>query len=141
MENTKTYTEFKEEQRQKFEALPIQYFLSENIETICKKMEVASPKDLIKIGGFGVMKKSNKYLINNYLLDKQKEFQKLMQSDEFALNAFKYELANHEFVITYDYEDALDALELEYSELDSRLLNLLKKAKEQYLKEFDEYSY
>ncbi|HDK5688958.1 TPA: hypothetical protein PTC43_002520, partial [Staphylococcus pseudintermedius] len=57
-----------------------------------------------------------------------------MQSDEFALNAFKYELANHEFVITYDYEDALDALELEYSELDSRLLNLLKKAKEQYLK-------
>ncbi|ENI5451034.1 hypothetical protein ABZG92_000871, partial [Staphylococcus pseudintermedius] len=52
MENTKTYTEFKEEQRQKFEALPIQYFLSENIETICKKMEVASPKDLIKIGGF-----------------------------------------------------------------------------------------
>ncbi|ENI5452757.1 hypothetical protein ABZG92_002704, partial [Staphylococcus pseudintermedius] len=49
--------------------------------------------------------------------------------------------ANHEFVITYDYEDALDALELEYSELDSRLLNLLKKAKEQYLKEFDEYSY
>ncbi|HCT0310951.1 TPA: hypothetical protein LQN95_002486 [Staphylococcus pseudintermedius] len=86
------------------------------------------------------MKKSDKYLINNYLSDKQEEFQKLMQSDEFAFNAFKYELANHEFVITYDYEDALDALELEYSELDSRLLDLLKKAKEQYLKEFEEYN-
>ncbi|HCT0719368.1 TPA: hypothetical protein LQO55_002710, partial [Staphylococcus pseudintermedius] len=48
--------------------------------------------------------------------------------------------ANHEFVITYDYEHALDALELEYSGLDARLLSLLKKAKEQYLKEFEEYN-
>lgn len=118
MKTLKTYTEFKKEQQKKFEALPIQYFLNESIEVICEKMAVDSPKDLIKIGGFGVMKKS----------------------DKFAFNAFKYELANHEFVITYDYEDALDALELEYSELDSRLLDLLKKAKEQYLKEFEEYN-
>ncbi|MDE9903668.1 hypothetical protein O0H36_02050 [Staphylococcus pseudintermedius] len=140
MKTLKTYTEFKKEQQKKFEALPIQYFLNESIEVICEKMAVDSPKDLFKIAGFGIMKKSDKYLLNNYLSDKQEEFQKLMQSDEFAFNAFKYELANHEFVITYDYEHALDALELEYSGLDARLLSLLKKAKEQYLKEFEEYN-
>ncbi|EGQ3928198.1 hypothetical protein I0618_002711, partial [Staphylococcus pseudintermedius] len=58
MKTLKTYTEFKEEQRQKFEALPIQYFLNESIEVICEKMAVDSPKDLFKIAGFGVMKKS-----------------------------------------------------------------------------------
>ncbi|ELH1732505.1 hypothetical protein RP118_002744 [Staphylococcus pseudintermedius] len=101
MENTKTYTEFKEEQRQKFEALPIQYFLSENIETICKKMEVASPKDLIKIGGFGVMKKieiehgENARIIFNY----------------FAIENDKLFLAFYEPIYYVDLDDYLNNTE------------------------------
>jgi hypothetical protein len=54
---------------------------------------------------------------------------------------FLYELANHEYCITYDLEDTLDALALTVDEInaDPRLLHGLEKALKQYLKDTESY--
>ena len=54
---------------------------------------------------------------------------------------FLYELGNHEYCITYDLEDTLDAVGLTVDEInaDKRLLCGLKKALSQYLKDTKNY--
>ena len=53
---------------------------------------------------------------------------------------FLSELANHEYCITYDLEDTLNALGFTIEEInaDKRLLHGLKKAKQDYLKHCEE---
>ena len=50
--------------------------------------------------------------------------------DQFLFDMFNYELGNHEYVITYDVEDTLDALGLTVEEVNNnpRLLKALNKA-------------
>ena len=54
---------------------------------------------------------------------------------------FLYELANHEYCITYDLEPTLAALQLTEDEVlnDDRLLNGLKLAKAEYLRSVEDY--
>ena len=54
---------------------------------------------------------------------------------------FIYELANHEYCITYDLEETLNALGLSVEEInaDERLLHGLNKAIEDYLKTNTDY--
>jgi hypothetical protein len=59
----------------------------------------------------------------------------ISKDDEFVYNMFLYELANHEYCITYDLEPTLCACGLDEDEVsrDERLLGLLKKAIADYL--------
>lgn len=61
--------------------------------------------------------------------------------DGYIYQMFLYELANHEYCITYDYEDTFDALGLTVDEInaDKRLLHGLKKATREYLKHCEDY--
>ena len=61
--------------------------------------------------------------------------------DGIIKDMFLYELANHEYCITYDLEDTLDALALTVDEInaDPRLLHGLEKALKQYLKDTESY--
>ncbi len=61
--------------------------------------------------------------------------------DGFICDMFLYELANHEYCITYDLEDTLDALDLTADEIndDERLLHGMKKAIKLYIANCDEY--
>lgn len=54
---------------------------------------------------------------------------------------FLAELADHEFCITYDYEDTFNALGLTAEEInaDKRLLRGLQKAERDYLKHCEDY--
>lgn len=56
--------------------------------------------------------------------------------DGFIYDMFLEELANHEYCITYDYDETLDSLDLTYEEVkkDNRLLHGLQKATKAYLK-------
>lgn len=61
-----------------------------------------------------------------------------MKDDEYLYLGLLYELANHEFIITYDPEPALDALGLTLEDLeDERIARIYKKAKTDYLKNYD----
>lgn len=55
--------------------------------------------------------------------------------DDFVYNMFLYELGNHEYCITYDLEPTLAACGLDEDDVlqDERLLQLLNKAKHDYL--------
>ena len=59
--------------------------------------------------------------------------------DGFIYDMFLYELANHEYCITYDLEDTLDALHLtaEQVNADKRLHHGLSKAIKNYLKNYE----
>ncbi len=58
----------------------------------------------------------------------------------FIYDMFLYELANHEYCITYDLEETLDALDLtmEQIEADKRLTHGLKTDVRDYLKNAEE---
>lgn len=57
----------------------------------------------------------------------------------YIYQMFLAELADHEFCITYDYEDTFNALELTVEEInaDKRLLRGLQKAERDYLKHYE----
>ena len=59
--------------------------------------------------------------------------------DGFIYDMFYYELANHEYCITYEYDETFDALGLTEEQVvaDKRLLHGLKKAEKDYLKDCD----
>ena len=63
----------------------------------------------------------------------------LMKDDKFVMDMFSYELANHEYCITYDYEPTLAACGLDLQDVgnDLRLKKLLSKAEKEYLKGCD----
>ncbi|MCM1220789.1 MAG: hypothetical protein NC548_40490 [Lachnospiraceae bacterium] len=59
----------------------------------------------------------------------------------YIYDMFLYELANHEYCITYDLEETLDALGITVDEVnaDKRLLHGLQKARKAYLKNCNDY--
>ena len=65
----------------------------------------------------------------------------ITSDDDFVCQMFLYELANHEYCITYDLEPTLDACGLTEDEIlkDQRLAGLLKKAKTDYLERSAEW--
>ena len=73
----------------------------------------------------------------NTLSKHDKEMIKLFENDEFLQSAFEYELANHEYIITYDISDTLRSLGItlkEYQE-NERYQNIMKVAISNYKKE------
>ena len=75
----------------------------------------------------------------------KKEMQDAIAADKtgdgFIYEMFLYELANHEYCITYDYEETFDALSLTEKQVnaDKRLLHGLEKARKKYLKNSNDY--
>ena len=61
-----------------------------------------------------------------------------MKNDKFLFQAFRYELGNHEFCITYDPEDTLRTLGLELKDIEEegRIQNIYEKARSDYIKRF-----
>lgn len=91
----------------------------------------------IGYGGFMLKSRVNDYIKMNQDLEDEKA--ELMKNDEFLYQMFRYELANHEYCITYNIDSALDALGLTYKDVeeDERLYNALIRAKKDYLDSVD----
>lgn len=91
-------------------------FSEEQFNEMCKELGI-EPKDakekLYRIGSIGgfVLKDRNDAL--KELLNKNTaELEKAMKDEDFVFDAFNYELSNHEYIVTYDATDALEALGL-----------------------------
>ena len=94
----------------------------------------------IGCGGFIRKKDSEKF---TGLFDKHnKEMQSAINSDAagegFIFDMFRYELANHEYIITRSLADTLDALDLTFEEVNNNklLLKGLNLAKKDYIKSY-----
>jgi hypothetical protein len=88
-------------------------------------------------GGFYLRSDAQKL---HEMLDRhfQETTEAIKNDDEFVYDMFEYELANHEYCITYDLEDTLDALGLTAEQInaDKRLTHGLNKAIKHYLKNY-----
>ena len=130
------YREFKERTQNEFNSLPLMFaFSNKQFEEGKKKLGVKDNQELYSIGGGGFIRKIDAPLLDEMTDRHNKEYEELMQNDEFAYSAFYYELGNHEFCITLDPEDTLDALCLTVEEVknDPRLMKIFLKAKKDYL--------
>ena len=98
---------------------------------------------IISIGAGCFIRKSDKEAFFNMFERHNKEMQDAIAADAtgdgFICDMFYDELANHEYCITYDLEETLDALNLttEQVNADKRLLHGLNKAEKKYMKNCD----
>lgn len=102
-------------------------FTLENTDKICS------------LGGGCFIRRSDKDAFLEMMERHTKEMKDAIAADEtgdgFIYDMFYYELANHEYCITYDYAETLDACNISYKQLnsDKRLMHGLEKARKDYL--------
>lgn len=137
------YTELKEKHQREVSEFPMFFaFSNSQFEAGMKKLGL-EPNDTDKIYRFsdtgGFYKRSDTKTLWSMLDRHRAELETAMQDPEFAYDAFRYELANHEYIITGEVEDTLDVLGLTLEEVDNNsiLKTALKKAIDEYYKEIE----
>ena len=140
-----TYQEMKDRQQKEFDAFPVgAAFSNQQFKDMMKKwgLTVNDTDKIISIGGGCYIRKADKEtfcaLINSFNKEQENAIAQDTTGDGFIFDMFVYELANHEYCITYDLEDTLDALGLTAEQInaDKRLTHGLNKAIKHYLKNY-----
>lgn len=142
------YLEIKNNNQKRFNDFSEKYiywifaFSNKEFDEKLKEHDITK-ENIISIGAGGFIKKEHKnlYLKEMNRLNKNDAFMQVKNDDAEVKKAFIYELANHEYCITYNLDDALDALGITFEELknDERLLKLMIQAKKEYLKDSDNF--
>ena len=139
------YQEMKDRQQKEFDAFPVgAAFSNQQFQQMMEKwgLTVNDTDKICSIGGGCYIRKTDKEalrdLINRLNKEKQDAIATDLTGDGFIFDMFVYELANHEYCITYDLEDTLDALGLTAEQInaDKRLTHSLNKAIKHYLKNY-----
>lgn len=138
------YLELKKENQKKFDEFAkdkIYWIFAFSNNEFDKKLNELNLKrdDIASIGAGGFIKKTDIKAYNEFSKNISNEFEQIKNNDEEVKKAFMYELANHEYCITYDLTDTLEALGLEYETFknDDRLLKIMIQAEADYLKNRD----
>ena len=129
------YTELKDKIQREVNAFPMQFaFSKKQFAEGMEKLGLDPEKDLDKacrIPGGGFIRKTDNEAFQKMFLRHDCEMAEAMQDDVFLVDAIHYELANHEYCITYDPDDALSALGLSLS--DERIKRCYGIARKEYL--------
>lgn len=142
------YAEMKARHQERVNALPLMFAFSQQQfnEGMAKLgLEPNDTHSLTSIGYGGFIRKSDVPLFNSTMEENEIELQTAIGNDVdgsgFIKEMFLYELANHEYCITYDLEPTLDALNLTEDQVLSnpRMLNGLKLATAEYLRNYENY--
>lgn len=132
------YEELRNRQQAEFNKLPLGFaFSDKQFYEMMEKWGLDPEKDLDKInripaGGF--IQKKDRANFHKVLEKHDKEMQEAIEADTtgdgFIYEMFLYELRNHEFGYTGEYEDTLEALGYTWEQVqtDSRLKHGLNKA-------------
>lgn len=136
------YVEFKEKRQKEIDKLPMYFaFSDKQFKELMAKLGYDSEdkflKDITSIGGGSIIFKKDIELIMNTFKRIDKELSEKLKNDEFLESAFIYELGNHEYCITCDISDTLDALDISYDEYKThdRIQRIAKKAIKNYMNE------
>jgi len=133
------YTDLKEKHTKIVNKFPQFFaFSNEQLEKGLKKLNVTK-EEICSTGYGGFIRKIDKKAYGDMWLKISKETEEAQKDDLYLFQAFLYELANHEFCITCDYEDTLSSLGFEYEKMTKRELEILKKAKSEYLNNCEDY--
>lgn len=143
------YAEMKEYHQKRINDLPLMFAFNQRQFKEGMERWGLTEDDTDKIyklgttGGFYQRKDST--LIFSTFEQNEDEMAKAIRADPdgtgFIKDMFLYELANHEYCITYDLEPTLVALGYSEDDVlnDERLLNGLKLAKAEYLRSLSDY--
>lgn len=145
---TNQYQVLKDRQQKEFNAFPMgAAFSQKQFDEMMGKWGLL-PTDtdkILHIGSGCYIRKTDRdafhELVDKLDREKKEAIAADTTGDAIIKDMFLYELANHEYCITYDLEDTLDALGLTVDEInaDPRLLRGLEKALKQYLKDTKDY--
>lgn len=128
------YTELKAKHQAEVDAFPFGFaFNQKQFEEMMSKWGL-TPDDTDKIysiGGGGYVRKSDSEAMDKMF--QRHELERKMarkHGDEYLFEMFNYELGNHEYCITHDLTDTLDALGLTIDEINSNpiMADALKRA-------------
>lgn len=142
------YQILKDRQQKEFNAFPMgAAFSQKQFDEMMAKWGLlpADTDKILHIGGGCYIRKTDRdafhELVDKLDREKQEAIAADTTGDGIIKDMFLYELANHEYCITYDLDDTLDALGLTVEEInaDPRLLRGLEKALKQYLKDTNNY--
>ena len=136
MAKTNTYAALRERQQQEFNSFPSFYaFNNAQFAEGMAKLGVANAKDLYRGVGGMFYRKTDADKLHAMMNRLDTEMKEAFKDDNFLYDAFSYELANHEYCITLDDEETLDALGLTQEEIvqDQRMGKIFLKARENYL--------
>ena len=139
------YQEMKDRQQKEFDAFPMRAaFSQQQFQQMMEKwgLTLNDTDKICSIGGGCYIRKADiaafTTLINKTAAELKNAITADTTGDGFIFDMFVYELANHEYCITYDLEDTLDALGLTPEEVnaDELLKHGLNKAIKHYLKNY-----
>lgn len=134
------YAELKNKLQKEFDEFPFGFaFSNEQFERMKEELGVKEDSELLSIGAGGFIRKTDEKALDELINGKEKRMKDAIASDPtgegFIKDMFLYELANHEYCITYDLRDTLEALDLTINEVmeDPRLKLGLELARNEYL--------
>jgi len=127
------YKELQKKHSEEIQKQPLMFaFSNEQFYKGLKELGLEKGQEnlLCSLGFGGYMKKSDYPAFAKLSKSYREEEKKAMEDDDFLYEAFRYELANHEYAYTYETEDAIEALGLTVKEVyeNERLKRILIKA-------------
>lgn len=144
-----SYAALKSKHQKEIDAFPLgAAFSNKQFEEMMQKwgLTVNDTDKILRLGDTGCfIRKTDQQAFHEIIERHEAEMKQAIANDKtgngFIYDMFIYELANHEYCITYDLEETLDALNLTYEEIiaDKRLSHGLNKAKKDYLKKTENY--
>lgn len=128
------YDAFYDRQRAESDNFPLgAAFSLEQFEDMKKKLNVTDKSELIHIGYGAFIRKTDKDAFTELMRRHDWELDRFLEKKERFISAVRSEMANHEFIITYNLEEALDPLGLEIDKLTEEQREWCEIAKTQYL--------
>nr|WP_207734169.1 hypothetical protein [[Eubacterium] tenue] len=131
------YSKLKKQHQKEINEFPFIFAFTKEklIENMAKLgLKEDETNKLLSLGGGTFIRKSDKEKLNQMFNRHEEELKKAINEDltgeGFIYQMFDYELANHEYCITYELDDTLNALGLTIDQIknDEKLLHGLKKA-------------
>ena len=142
------YEQMKARHQKEIDALPMYFAFGQNqFEELMKKLgfenEEEFTKSVFTIGAGSIILKKDRDAVLNTFLNHDKEMIEAFENDEFLQSAFEYELANHEYIITYELDDTLRALGIKQRDYQAseRMQNIMKIAIGNYKKEMERFGW
>jgi hypothetical protein len=134
------YQELKQNHKNLINAFPMFFAFSNDQFNDALQLKGLNQSEIMSIGSGGFIKKSDSTKFDALLNQMNTEMDENLQNDAFLMDAFLYELANHEYGITYDTDDTLNALGLDAEKLTAHQVKILMSAIKTYLIDFDKHN-
>ena len=149
MKNKKiTYDELRAKHQEKVNSLPMYFAFSDaQFDELMQKLGYQEKEkflnDICTIGAGSIVLKKDLDSILKTFQENEKEMEKAFEDDDFLQSAFEFELGNHEYIITYDITDTLEALGISFNEYNEneRIKKLMNQAIKNYKKDMEKFGW